>query len=413
MNKVFCIAAAICLFSGYLSSGFAETVSLEQSVQMSLMLKSGQQAAISACQETAGNESPGGDSAYRQILAASRQIALDAVIAHLEVVRAREIVAVAEKRVGFYQELAGRLEPGADADSLPASLSDIAHLEGSRARLAAARVDLHIAAANYVQLTGLQSVDSLSVPIPQFSVNGSGDPFSAAQEQLTGMRASVVFIQEQLVDCVNAFQASEHSLTNLLNIASEYFHTNELLVDSLFNLAAGFYRDSGSELFCLLPQERDAADSAEFLRPLAGPVTFTSVATGLAGEAASLQTGAAGIDTAVDTIRMFLDAWVQAWQDQDVARYLSCYSDRFEPEGEQNFAGWKSSRQIFLTKPEYIRIFIDNLEVTPLADERYQVRFLQSYSSDLYHDQSQKRLVLVNEQGRWKIIHEISNPSTD
>ncbi len=413
MNKLPCIAVSIYLLLGLVSLGFAEPVSLEQSVQSSLNWQFGPQETAAVCQnskQNIGSESVL-NSANRLNIAATRQLAFDASIAHLDVVRKREVLAVAEKRVGFFNNLVTTLEAGEGSGASDALYIGNVRSEGARAHLVAARIDLRVAVANYSHIVGRQAEDTLSVEIPQLSKAASGESFGEAQEQLAGLRSSVALVQQQLVDCTNAFQLSECSLVSLVDVASEYFQLNELLVDSLFVFVENIYRYFGpSELFCALQRETAPVDYDAFLSPFAELAVFRPDVSSLSGDAKNLQLDRTGVDTSVDSIRMFLDSWVQAWQDQDATRYLSCYSEQFEPADQRDIDAWKSARSNSLTRPEYIRLIIDDLELIPLDGGGYQVRFSQSYASDQYHDQVQKVLTLQLEHEKWKIVREISTP---
>jgi len=100
-----------------------------------------------------------------------------------------------------------------------------------------------------------------------------------------------------------------------------------------------------------------------------------------------------------------LRAWVAAWSARDAEAYLSFYSREFKTPGKQDFAAWSADRKTRVTRPEFIKVSIDNLKIT-LKGKTAQATFTQQYESNFLKDTGKKTLQLVREDNNWKIIEE-------
>jgi len=118
---------------------------------------------------------------------------------------------------------------------------------------------------------------------------------------------------------------------------------------------------------------------------------------------------AAGEPEAKETVSQFLASWAGAWEASagEIGRidpYISHYSSNFQ-DGDMDLAAWKADKALKNSRKEWIRIGIDNVRVSgPAADGTVAVRFLQTYESSNYADQTEKTLTLVPEEGTWKIL---------
>ncbi len=109
-------------------------------------------------------------------------------------------------------------------------------------------------------------------------------------------------------------------------------------------------------------------------------------------------------------ILAFVDSWREAWQRQDVAGYLACYSERFEPGDDSTVEAWREIRTRRLEAPEFIEVELDEIQLDPVDDDEVRVRFDQTYRSDSYRDEVSKELTLVHEAAVWRILRERSLP---
>ncbi|MCD6527221.1 MAG: TolC family outer membrane protein [Desulfuromonas sp.] len=100
-------------------------------------------------------------SAEKRVLDNAEAIALDAIIAHMQVYRQQELVMLAEKNVGDHQDIIGMLEELQEGGA--GSIADVVQAQGrlarSRASVANAKSNLRQAEANYLRVVG-QPMDS-------------------------------------------------------------------------------------------------------------------------------------------------------------------------------------------------------------------------------------------------------------
>ena len=105
--------------------------------------------------------------ALAQLEATGQSILLDTLIAYVDIIRAREVIAIRENSIrlleGQFTAASDRFEVG-DTTRTDVSLAR-ARLEGGRAALASAQADLEAALAQYALLTGLEASDTLA-PVP-------------------------------------------------------------------------------------------------------------------------------------------------------------------------------------------------------------------------------------------------------
>ncbi len=99
-------------------------------------------------------------------------------------------------------------------------------------------------------------------------------------------------------------------------------------------------------------------------------------------------------------------AWASAWSGQRVSAYLAAYSRDFQPPDGLTRAEWETQRRERLSRPSFIRVTIAFLDSKPVGDDRTEVRFIQEYESNSFADKVTKTLVLVWEDGEWKILEE-------
>lgn len=99
-------------------------------------------------------------------------------------------------------------------------------------------------------------------------------------------------------------------------------------------------------------------------------------------------------------------AWAHAWQTQNINAYLAAYSDQFTPSHGLSHAKWKAQRQSRLSRPEHIRVTLEDFAVGFDDATHARVEFIQSYRSDTYHDKTRKQLLLSSHGGVWQILKE-------
>ena len=111
---------------------------------------------------------------------------------------------------------------------------------------------------------------------------------------------------------------------------------------------------------------------------------------------------------AVRLVKNRLEHWRQAWSAQNVADYLSFYDETaFIPKEGMSFNTWKKSRYRSLEKPKFIKVNLDQIEITPLSSTMVRTRVFQRYHSDRFKDDVYKVLLWQKHDGQWKIVQEV------
>lgn len=114
-------------------------------------------------------------------------------------------------------------------------------------------------------------------------------------------------------------------------------------------------------------------------------------------------------DTATqEVIAQTLTDWSESWARQEIEKYLSCYSDRFQPVGGMDFQKWQEIRRARLKRPDWIEVGVTEVKISPVSRRHARVFFRQHYHSDRFEDDTYKEVVLVDEGGDWRIIEEKS-----
>ncbi len=108
-----------------------------------------------------------------------------------------------------------------------------------------------------------------------------------------------------------------------------------------------------------------------------------------------------------EAVQAVLD-WAKAWSAQDVEAYLGSYSRLFAPENGATRPVWQAQRERRLRGPEFIEVALSELELRVDPSNQAILRFRQNYRSNTFRDEVQKVLVLVVEDGAWKIVRERS-----
>lgn len=103
-----------------------------------------------------------------------------------------------------------------------------------------------------------------------------------------------------------------------------------------------------------------------------------------------------------------LEGWASAWTKQNIADYLDYYSVNYEPDGGRSREEWQNSRQVRIKRPAWIKVQLDDLQISTSGVDQVQIWLKQVYRSDTYGDQTLKAVEMVREAGGWKILAERS-----
>ncbi|MBV1877081.1 MAG: hypothetical protein KUG79_05525 [Pseudomonadales bacterium] len=104
--------------------------------------------------------------------------------------------------------------------------------------------------------------------------------------------------------------------------------------------------------------------------------------------------------------KAMMDLWAAAWSEKNIGQYLAYYSADFTVPGNLSRKQWEKLRRSRITKPKSIDVFLvyDNFAVS--ADGQVEIEFNQVYNSNLFSDQSRKRVALKKEGEFWLIMKE-------
>lgn len=106
-----------------------------------------------------------------------------------------------------------------------------------------------------------------------------------------------------------------------------------------------------------------------------------------------------------------VQAWAVAWSAQSYADYASFYAPSFVPADGSSRSDWARQRELRLTRPDRIRVEVQNLTLKEVARDIMVTEFEQRYSSDSYSDRTVKVLQWVNVGGTWLIERELARPA--
>lgn len=112
-----------------------------------------------------------------------------------------------------------------------------------------------------------------------------------------------------------------------------------------------------------------------------------------------------------EDIRAFLKQWEDAWEQNDMDAYMSCYSRIFRS-GGRDWEGWRRYKKRVNEGRDDIDIVLDEVKVLRYGGESkfgklIVVSAIQDYHSSMYSDMGIKRLYLRDEGGDLKIVSEI------
>lgn len=139
-----------------------------------------------------------------------------------------------------------------------------------------------------------------------------------------------------------------------------------------------------------------------WLQPPAGGVLPATERSG----SALKESAAVAEPSVLPPVESAVKAWAEAWSEKDVDRYLSFYSESFQPASGQPLAAWKTERRRRLTRQGSIEVEVSALEVEAVAEDRVIARFDQTYASPGYRDRVRKALELVLEEPEWRVVRE-------
>ena len=105
-------------------------------------------------------------------------------------------------------------------------------------------------------------------------------------------------------------------------------------------------------------------------------------------------------------IQVMVDGWLKAWSSKDIETYGRYYAKDFRSQGGANLDAWLKYKDRINKKYKYIRVTIRNLSISR-GKTRSVATFVQKYESSAFKTVGSKKLILIRENGQWKIHREI------
>lgn len=105
-----------------------------------------------------------------------------------------------------------------------------------------------------------------------------------------------------------------------------------------------------------------------------------------------------------DEIEKTIEDWLKAWSSKDIQRYGTYYAQGFHSQGMDR-KSWLQYKDQLNRKYKYISVFKKDLTIQDGAKESI-ASFIQTYKSPKFKAVGRKRLVLIKENGQWKILRE-------
>ena len=111
-----------------------------------------------------------------------------------------------------------------------------------------------------------------------------------------------------------------------------------------------------------------------------------------------------------DDILEILSGWRQSWENKDMEKHFSYYSDDFSSENYRkkniNLAGWKQYKSNIAEQNKNIKVTIKSLHIRKEGNQVI-ASFLQKFSSDDLLSFGTKNITFVEESEEWKIKKEL------
>jgi tetratricopeptide (TPR) repeat protein len=149
-----------------------------------------------------------------------------------------------------------------------------------------------------------------------------------------------------------------------------------------------------------------AQKSAPAARPAAQPSPAAPATAGAEKPPANTVEKSTPPPAAPAEILQAVDAWAKAWSNKDADAYLSFYARDFDTPRELSRGAWEKQRRERVTEPKFIAVSVASPKVTMVGSDEARVTFRQTYRSDRLRSASTKTLVMVRNDGAWKIRQE-------
>lgn len=116
----------------------------------------------------------------------------------------------------------------------------------------------------------------------------------------------------------------------------------------------------------------------------------------------------------VSSAEQMVNAWVDAWQNQELEQYFASYDENFVPRYHRSKSAWRSNRERVIGNASQISLEISDFVMVSEDGETIEVHFWLAYKSPTYADDTRKKLILRRVPASntlaasWLILEEIN-----
>jgi len=104
-----------------------------------------------------------------------------------------------------------------------------------------------------------------------------------------------------------------------------------------------------------------------------------------------------------------IEAWRIAWSNKDMIAYFAAYSDEFQyGERHASLTKWRDYKTWAMRKRSFIKIDVEHVVMTALAENVMKVELLQHFRSDSLNIDNRKEMLFRKGDAGWEIIYEAS-----
>jgi len=138
---------------------------------------------------------------------------------------------------------------------------------------------------------------------------------------------------------------------------------------------------------------------------------LSNIQTRLIGDNAGASEGGlskgpiAAPDDPETAIKKMIEAWIKAWNMEDIKNYSEHYSSDFKF-GYMDKKEWVADKAFKFKRPGVPEIDFEALEISIISSRAARATFHQLYRSNSFNSRGVKTLSLTKESGKWKILDE-------
>lgn len=105
-------------------------------------------------------------------------------------------------------------------------------------------------------------------------------------------------------------------------------------------------------------------------------------------------------------IKNMVEGWLSAWSSKNIKKYGAYYAKDFKSQGGASLESWLDYKRGINQRYQYIKVSQRNLVVRNQKNKSIAT-FVQNYESSGLKTVGTKQLILIRENGQWKIFREI------